>query len=66
VDAALTGITIIPTDPPRLVLSGEWRHPQGRSVRTFNEDVTDALTEAQRTTLAALVTRAQTWLANQT
>ena len=66
VDATLTGIHIVPSDPPRLILMGEWRLTDGDRVRTFQEDVTDALTDPQRTTLAALVTRAETWLASRT
>jgi hypothetical protein len=66
VDAKLTGIHISPSDPPRLILMGEWRLSDGGRVRTFQEDVTDSLSDAQRTTLAALVNRAQTWLANRT
>jgi hypothetical protein len=66
VDAVVTGIHIEPSDPPRLIIMGEWRLPGGDRVRSFQEDVTDALTDGQRTTLAALVTRAQTWLAART
>ena len=68
VDAKLTGITIIPTDPPRLMLTGVWRvaGDDGRPVRQWSEDVTDQLTPTQQQFLVGLVMRANTWLANKT